>query len=51
MENHEIEFIAYSRKLLRSLESIREQLEAADYEAAKREIDDLICDTEKDIEK
>ena len=50
MEDHEIVFIAYSRRLLRILESIRKNLEDADYEAAKRGLDDLICDTEKDIE-
>ena len=50
MEDNMKEFIAFSRKLLRSLKEIRELLIKGDKETALRKLDDLIEDTQKDIE-
>ena len=44
------EFVAYSRKLLRSLLKLRETLEKNDIDQAKILINELIEDTQKDIE-
>ena len=44
------EFIAYSRKLLRTLKEIKKALENKDIEKATELIDELIEDTQKDIE-
>jgi len=50
MEDNMKEFVAFSRKLLRSLKEIRELLSIGDKETALRKLDDLIEDTQKDIE-
>ena len=50
MEDNMKEFVAFSRKLLRSLKEIRELLNKGDKETALRKLDDLIEDTQKDIE-
>lgn len=50
MEDNMKEFVAYSRKLLRSLVMIRKLLEEGEYDKAKIMLDDLIDDTQKDIE-
>lgn len=44
------EFVAYSRKLLRLLKKIKEAMKNKDYELAETMIDELIEDTEKDVE-
>ena len=44
------EFVAYSRKLLRSLMKLQETLEKNDIEQAKLLVNELIEDTQKDIE-
>ena len=44
------EFVAYSRKLLRSLMKLKETLDNNDIEQAKRLVNELIEDTQKDIE-
>lgn len=51
MEDNTKEFVAYSRKLLRSLVSLRKLLENGDYEEAKTMLDELIEDTQSDIEE
>lgn len=50
MENTMKEFIAFSRKLLRSLKKIRQLMDDANYEEAKILLDELIEDSQKDIE-
>ena len=44
------EFVAYSKKLLRVLKKIKKALTAKDYEEAEKLIDELIEDTEGDIQ-
>ncbi len=44
------EFIAYSRKLLRSLQRIKKALDDNDIDKAKELVNELIEDTQKDIE-
>lgn len=50
MENDMKEFVAYSRKLLKMLKMLKELLDCGEYDKAKVMLDDLIEDTEKDIE-
>lgn len=50
MENNMKEFVAYSRKLLRSLVKLRKLLDEGEYDEAKTMLDELIEDTQKDIE-
>lgn len=50
MEDNMKEFVAYSRKLLKILMMIRKLLEEGEYDKAKIMLDDLIDDTQKDIE-
>ncbi len=50
MEDNMKEFIAYSRKLLRSLLKLRQLLGKGEYDEAKTMLDELIEDTQKDIE-
>ena len=50
MEDNMKEFIAFSRKLLRSLKKLRLLLENAEYDESKTILDELIEDTQKDIE-
>ena len=44
------EFVAYSRKLLRSLLMLKKMLDNGQYDDAKELLDGLIDDTQKDIE-
>ena len=50
MENDMKEFVAYSRKLLRSLVKLKKLLDSGEYDEAKTMLDELIEDTQKDIE-
>lgn len=50
MEDNTKEFVAYSRKLLRVLKKLRKVLEDGDIDNAKTMLDELIEDTERDIE-
>lgn len=50
MEDNMKEFVAYSRKLLRVLMLIRKLWENGEYDEAKTMLDDLIEDTQRDIE-
>jgi len=50
MEDNMKEFIAYSRKLLRSLVKLKELLEKGKYDEAKTILNELIEDTQRDIE-
>lgn len=50
MEDNMKEFVAYSRKLLRILIELRELLEEGEYEKVKTKLDELIEDTQRDIE-
>lgn len=50
MEDNMKEFVAFSRKLLRTLKEIRELLDKYDKETALRKLNELIEDTQKDIE-
>lgn len=50
MEDNMKEFVAFSRKLLRTLKEIRELLDTDDKETALRKLNELIEDTQKDIE-
>lgn len=50
MEDNMKEFIAFSRKLLRDLKEIRELLNNGDEKSALAKLNDLIDDTQKDIE-
>ena len=49
-EMREREFIAYSRKLLRTLERITKLLDDNEIEEAKQVLRELVEDTRKDIE-
>lgn len=44
------EFVAYSKKLLRVLKKIKASLQEKDYEEVEKLIDELIEDTESDIQ-
>lgn len=44
------EFVAYSKKLLRSLVRLKKYLDNAQYDEAKELLDELIEDTQGDIE-
>lgn len=44
------EFVAYSKKLLRVLKKIKSALQSKDYAEAEKMIDELIEDTEGDIQ-
>ncbi len=50
MEDNIKEFIAFSRKLLRDLKEIRELLNNGDEKSALVKLNNLIDDTQKDIE-
>ena len=50
MEDTMKEFVAFSRKLLRELQNLKKVLESNDIETAKRLVDELIEDTQRDIE-
>ncbi len=50
MESDMKEFVAFSRKLLRSLLRLRKLMDNGEYEEAKSLLDELIDDTQKDIE-
>lgn len=50
MEDNMKEFVAYSRKLLRVLKKLKKLLDDGNYEDAKTMLDELIEDTQKDIE-
>lgn len=43
-------FKSYLRRLMRDLKDLRDALKSKDYEKAEKLIDDLIEDTQKDIE-
>ena len=43
-------FKSYSRLLLRDLKNVKEALKTKDYETAERIVNELISDTQKDIE-
>lgn len=43
-------FKSYLRRLIRDLKDLKEALKAKDYEKAEKLVDDLIDDTQKDIE-
>ena len=44
------EFVAYSKKLYRLLKQIKELIEDEEYEKAKKRLDELLEDTEGDIQ-
>ncbi len=44
------EFVAYSKKLLRVLKKIKSALQNKDYEEVEKLVDELIEDTEGDIQ-
>ena len=50
MEDNMKEFVAYSRKLLRSLVKLKKLLDEGEYEEAKTMLDELIEDTQRDIQ-
>lgn len=50
MENNMKEFVAYSRKLLRILVKLKKLLDEGEYDEAKIMLDELIEDTQRDIE-
>lgn len=50
MEDNMKEFVAFSRKLLRVLIELRKLLEKGEYDEAKSILDELIEDTQRDIE-
>ena len=50
MEDNMKEFIVFSRKLLRDLKEIRELLNNGDEKSALVKLNNLIDDTQKDIE-
>lgn len=50
MEDNMEEFVAFSRKLLRSFKKLRTLLDNAEYDEVKIILDELIEDTQKDIE-
>ena len=43
-------FTSYSRLLLRDLKDVKEALQTGDYETAEKLVNELITDTQKDIE-
>lgn len=43
-------FKSYLRRLMRDLKDIKEALQTKDYEKAEKLVDDLITDTQNDIE-
>lgn len=50
MEDNMKEFVAYSRKLLRSLVRLKQLLDKGEYDEAKAMLNDLIEDTQRDID-
>lgn len=50
MEENMKEFVAYSRKLLRTLVKLKKLLENGEYDEVEIMLDELIEDTQKDIE-
>lgn len=50
MDDNMKEFVAYSKKLLRVLKKIKEALNNGDLDGAKTMLDELIEDTQGDIE-
>lgn len=50
MEDYEREFVAYSRKLLRALESVKISILSDNQNEAVKLLDELITDTKGDIE-
>ena len=46
----ELIFKSYSRMLLRDLKDVKEALTAKDYETAEKLVNELINDTQKDVE-
>lgn len=50
MDNNMKEFIAYSRKLLRILVKLKKLLDDGKYDEVRTMLDELIEDTQKDIE-
>ena len=50
MKDNMKEFVAYSRKLLRILKKLKKLMENGEYEEAGTLLDELIEDTQKDIE-
>lgn len=50
MKDNEKVFVAYSRKLLRSLMLLRKLLDESNIDKAKKLLDELIEDTQSDIE-
>ena len=46
----ELIFKSYSRLLLRDLEDVKEALKVKDYEAAEKLLNELINDTQKEVE-
>lgn len=50
MEENVKEFVAFSKKLLRALKKVRDALDANNIELAKELLDEIIEDTQGDIE-
>ena len=50
MEDNMKEFVAYSRKLLRSLLKLKKLFDNGEYDEAKTIVNELIEDTQRDIE-
>ncbi len=50
MEDNNKEFVAFSRKLLRCLVQLRELMNKEEYEEVKIKLDELIYDSQRDIE-
>lgn len=50
MEENELEFIAYSKKLLRVLKQIKDAIDEGNTDLARKLLDELIQDTKTDIE-
>lgn len=50
MDDNMKEFMRICRKLLRSLTKLKKLLDDAEYDEAKQMLDELIEDTQKDIE-
>ena len=46
----ELIFKSYSRLLLRDLQNVKEALTGQDYETAEKLVNELINDTQKDVE-
>ncbi len=51
MEEFEVEFVAYSRLLLRSLMQVKEAVMSEDKDKAIKLLEELIEDTRSDIEE